>query len=94
MFINSERFPKKDSIWCNPYKVGKDGTLEEVLVKYRRHINRKVRQEGLWDEFEDLDGKNLGCWCVSGFNVTEKTPCVCHGQVLLDLLDNYFSSSA
>jgi hypothetical protein len=31
VFIDGKRFPPTDSIWANPYKVGKDGDLNEVL---------------------------------------------------------------
>ena len=34
VFIKGERFPKKDSIWANPYKIGKDGTRDQVLKIY------------------------------------------------------------
>jgi len=37
-----ERFPKTDSVWANPYKVGKDGTLDEVLEKYEQYIKNKI----------------------------------------------------
>lgn len=28
------------SIWGNPYKIGRDGSGEEVLAKYEAHIRR------------------------------------------------------
>lgn len=41
-----------------------------------------VRQY-LWDDLDELDGKVLGCWCIT----TDKTtPRVCHGQILMKLL--------
>lgn len=30
VFIDGKRFPKKASIWANPFKVGKDGNSGEV----------------------------------------------------------------
>ena len=33
VFIDGERFPKKNSVWANPFKSGRDGTVEEVLKK-------------------------------------------------------------
>lgn len=86
VFVDNERFPKNDSIWCNPYKVGKDGNLDEVLEKYKYYIVQKIHDENLFQELYDLRDKNLGCWCVN------KTTCetdhkVCHGQILLEFIN-------
>lgn len=75
---NKFRYPKKDSIWANPFKVDKDGTREEVIEKYRKYIIDKINRENLWDELEKLRGKNLVCWCK---------PEACHGDVLVELLE-------
>jgi hypothetical protein len=60
--------------WGNPFRIGRDGTRDEVIEKYR---------VWLWDEINagrvDLEklaalrGKTLGCWCA---------PKACHGEVL------------
>ena len=42
VFINNERYPKQSSIFCNPYKIGKDGNREEVLEKYKNYIIKKI----------------------------------------------------
>ena len=39
VFINKQRFPKKASPFCNPFKVGKHGTRDEVIQKYKEYIN-------------------------------------------------------
>lgn len=62
------------SKWANPYKVGKDGNIFEVLDKYEQHI----RTTSLYNELEELRGKELGCWCK---------PDPCHGDVLIKLLN-------
>jgi hypothetical protein len=31
VFIDGQRYPPRDSIWANPFKVGKDGSREEVI---------------------------------------------------------------
>jgi len=80
VFIDNERFPKKRSPWANPYKVGKDGNLEEVLEKYRNYI----KTQNL--DIETLRGKNLGCWCISCGKTDEIFPVECHGQILLEML--------
>jgi len=80
VFIDKKRFPKKSSNFSNPYKIGKDGTREEVISKYKIYILEKIKNdEALQIEFNELRGKNLGCWCF---------PEMCHGNVLLDLLNS------
>jgi hypothetical protein len=58
--------------WGNPFVIGKDGTREEVIAKYREYALAK----GL-DKLarEELRGKNLSCWCA---------PLPCHADVLLE----------
>lgn len=64
----------RPSKWGNPFSVGKDGTREEVIGKYREWV---VTQPHLMDSLESLRGKVLGCWCK---------PLACHGDVLVELL--------
>jgi hypothetical protein len=81
VFIDNERFPKQASIFCNPYKVGKDGTREEVIDKYKIYIIRKIENSTeLKTQLISMKGKNLGCWCC---------PELCHGDVLLKLIEIY-----
>ena len=63
------------SKWYNPFKVGKHGTLEEVLQKYEQHVRSKPE---LMEALPELEGKELGCWCK---------PNACHGDVLVKLLE-------
>jgi hypothetical protein len=77
VFIEGERYPKKASIWQNPYKISATMTRTDVLRKYKKYIKAKIIDEDLGDELEKLRGKNLGCWCH---------PEPCHGDVLLKLL--------
>ena len=58
--------------WGNPYKIGKDGSREEVIVKYEDYL---VHSSLLLD-IDELTNKVLGCWCK---------PLPCHGDVLLKL---------
>lgn len=60
--------------WGNPFEIGKDGTREEVIEKYRAYILSKPI---LLESLPELDGKVLGCWCK---------PRPCHGDVLAELL--------
>jgi hypothetical protein len=58
------------SKWHNPYKVGRDGTREEVIARYERHLD----DSGLIDAVRELRGRDLVCWCA---------PEPCHGHLLL-----------
>jgi len=80
VFINNERYPKNDSIWCNPYKITKDMNRNDVIKKYKIYIIDKIKKEHLYDNLLKLKGKILGCWCY---------PEPCHGDVLIDLINNY-----
>lgn len=78
VFIDGERFPKNDSIWCNPYKITKENTREQVLILYETYIRNKIKLENLEKKLLELKGKNLGCWCK---------PESCHGDILVKLID-------
>jgi hypothetical protein len=65
----------RPSLWQNPFKIGIDGTREEVIEKYREYILNKPE---LMERLNELKGKRLGCWC---------RPQKCHGDILIELLD-------
>lgn len=80
-----ERFPKNNSVWANPYKVGKDGDINEVLSKYKTYILDKIENENL--DILELKDKNLYCWCVNKPTKYDKyEEKICHGQILLRIL--------
>lgn len=64
----------RPSKWGNPFPIGKYGTREEVIEKYREWIKT---QPQLLNDIEELRGKVLGCFCY---------PLPCHGDVLIGLL--------
>ena len=75
-----ERFPKTASPFCNPFKVGKDGTRDEVIAKFREFLRAKIQSHPAFlDELLLLKGKTLGCWCK---------PEACHGDVLLEVVNS------
>lgn len=81
VFINGERFPKKSSIFCNPFKIGKDGDRNQVLEKYQEYILSKLENDSNFrGELSRLKDKNLGCWCK---------PEKCHGDILIKLLKTH-----
>lgn len=65
------------SPWGNPFVIGRDGTREEVIERYRASLLAdpallaRARQE--------LRGRDLACWCA---------PLPCHGDVLLALVND------
>ena len=61
--------------WGNPFRIGSDGTREEVIEKYRQWL--KAQPELLTD-IHVLKGKILLCWCK---------PLPCHGDVLAELAE-------
>jgi uncharacterized protein DUF4326 len=64
----------RPSKWGNPYVIGRDGTREQVIAKYRAWV---LRRPELVAALPELRGKVLGCWCA---------PQPCHGDVLVDLV--------
>lgn len=66
------------SKWANPFRIGKDGTREEVIEKYRAYL---LKNKELMASLHELDGKVLGCWCKS----PERPETPCHGDVLIDI---------
>ncbi|MDR2188667.1 MAG: DUF4326 domain-containing protein [Azonexus sp.] len=68
------------SKWANPYRIGADGTRQEVVDKYLAHL--KARPE-LMAAVKELKGKTLGCFCK-----THAAPnTLCHGDVLSALAE-------
>lgn len=65
----------RGSMWGNPFKIGKDGTREEVIKKYR---NMFLNNRRLQSHIGTLRGNKLGCYCA---------PAPCHGDVLREFAD-------
>ena len=65
----------RGSKWGNKFVIGKDGSREEVIEKYRMWI---LNNEYLLSCLEELRGKVLGCYCK---------PKPCHGDVLVELVE-------
>ncbi len=75
----------RPSKWGNPYKIGRDGTREEVIAKYREYI---LQNKELMAALPELKGKVLGCWCVTEPVSTIREHKQCHGEILLELLES------
>jgi hypothetical protein len=68
--VNQGGWILPQSKWHNPYKVGVDGTREQVIAKFEKYL---LGNEKLMKSLPELKGKILGCWCK---------PKACHGDVL------------
>jgi len=62
----------RPSKWGNPFVIGRDGSRDEVIARYRAWI---VTQPELMSALHELRGKDLICWCA---------PEACHAEVLKD----------
>jgi hypothetical protein len=62
----------------NPFQIGKDGTRDEVIEKYREWFHRRLTDPSFRDRVLALKGKVLACWCK---------PLKCHGDVIVEYLE-------
>lgn len=74
VYIGREMPGLTASVFANPYKVGRDGTRQECIDKYRQYV---LGRPNLLKRLPELRGKRLACWCH---------PRACHGDVLVELL--------
>ena len=66
----------RPSKWGNPYLIGKDGSRQEVIEKYKKRL---LLNKKLLNDLHELEGKVLGCWCK---------PKPCHGDILVEFVNN------
>lgn len=60
--------------WGNPFRIGPDGSREDVIERYRQDLWRRIEAgEVPLEDLAGLSGKRLACWC---------SPLPCHGAVL------------
>ena len=60
--------------WGNKFRIGSDGTREEVIARYRADLWRRIHAGAITlEELAEIDGMWLACWC---------DPLPCHGHVL------------
>lgn len=58
---------------ANPFKIGSDGTREEVIKKYEDYL--LDHPELMFRYIPELKGHRLACWCH---------PLACHGDLLAE----------
>lgn len=66
----------------NPYEIGRDGTREEVISKYKIWFYNKIKDITFRDRVLKLHNKRLGCWCK---------PLACHCDIIVEYLNNYYN---
>jgi hypothetical protein len=60
--------------WGNPFRIGPDGTRDEVIDLHREWFWEEIRSGRVTlGELAALAGKVLGCWCA---------PKRCHGETI------------
>lgn len=69
----------RPSPFGNPFKIGRDGTRDEVIAKFERYAAEKVMTDAKFARaVHGLYGKALGCYCY---------PLRCHGDILVELTE-------
>jgi hypothetical protein len=68
----NSRYGLPASKWANPFRIGRDGTRQEVIDEYRDYL---LASPNLMAALPELAEKDLVCWCA---------PEPCHGDVLLE----------
>lgn len=66
----------RPSKWGNPFRIGVDGTREQVIAKLKRIYDENPELKAIVKA--ELKGKVLGCYCK---------PLPCHGDVLSAIAD-------
>lgn len=65
----------RGSLWGNPFKIGADGTREEVIERFRLYLWEQIKAGRISKEqLLGLEGKRLGCFCA---------PQACHGDIIV-----------
>ena len=64
----------RGSKWGNPFRIGPDGSRDEVIQKYRDYIQTRP---DLLNSIDELKDKALVCFCK---------PKPCHGDILAELV--------
>jgi len=70
----------RPSIYGNPFAIGRDGTREEVIEKFRIYFYERIkRDEAFSVAVVKLRDQRIGCCCA---------PLPCHGDIYAEFLDN------
>jgi hypothetical protein len=69
----------RPSFLGNPYEIGRDGTRDDVIEKYREWFYKKLMNPTFRDRVLSLRGLRIGCWCK---------PLPCHLDVVVEYLES------
>jgi hypothetical protein len=74
----------RTTILGNPYIIGKDGTREDVIHKYRENLPKLYLNDpeikDIIDNIRRFPVVQLACWCA---------PLLCHGDAIKDFILEY-----
>ena len=66
----------RPSIYGNPFIIGRDGTREEVIAKFRIYFRKRIHNDMIYlTAIGELRGKKIGCCCA---------PKLCHGDIYVE----------
>lgn len=69
----------RPSMLGNPYVIGRDGTREEVIAKFRVYFYRRIHDDIVYCQaVGELRGLKIGCCCA---------PMPCHGDIYVEYLE-------
>lgn len=69
----------RGSPFGNPFKIGRHGSREEVIERFRKYFYAKIEMDEIFAyEVLRLKGKVLGCYCK---------PLACHGDIIIEFLE-------
>lgn len=97
VYIGRPMRGRKGSPFANPFRIGhaiptfegldgRKATRRDVIIEYELWI-KSSPQRHLLSLLPDLRGKVLACWCRRESDDTPDE--ICHGDVLVRLLDTY-----
>jgi hypothetical protein len=70
----------RPTIYGNPFTIGKDGTRDDVVEKYKTFFIEKILNDNDFkNKILTLKGKRLGCFCK---------PLKCHGDIICEYLNS------
>lgn len=68
-----------DGYLGNPYRLNKDGTRAEILMKYHKYFMKRLNNDSEFaTKISALKGMTLGCFCK---------PRECHGDIIAAYLN-------
>lgn len=75
----------RPSKYGNPFRIGENGTRDEVCDLYARWLREEVvKDPELLNDILGLHGKRLGCYCA---------PLRCHGDEIVKFIEEWELSS-